>query len=136
MCVYVPRDNELVAPWYPQIYKGDPRTCTIFIPAWGSNWGFMGFPAIEISVICQVRMYCGLNVKINTRETPHSTQKLWTHLFAFVSICVCGRKILIPPILAPWLTKHGVIYKVWDLPCISVVVPDILFLPPPSAEVM
>ena len=22
-----------------QIYKGDPRTCAIFIPAWGSNWG-------------------------------------------------------------------------------------------------
>ena len=22
-----------------QIYKGDPRTCTIFIVAWGSNWG-------------------------------------------------------------------------------------------------
>ena len=28
----------------PQIYKGDPRTCAIFIPAWGLNWGSLGFP--------------------------------------------------------------------------------------------
>ena len=26
-----------------QIYKGDPRTSTIFIPAWGSYWGHSGF---------------------------------------------------------------------------------------------
>ena len=25
-----------------QIYKGDPRTCAIFIPAWGSNWPYWG----------------------------------------------------------------------------------------------
>ena len=27
----------------PQIYKGDPRTCPIFIPVWGSNSGSSGF---------------------------------------------------------------------------------------------
>ena len=35
----------------PQIYKGDPRTCAILIPALGSNWGSSCFP-----VVCQVRM--------------------------------------------------------------------------------
>ena len=28
----------------PQMYKGDPRTYTIFIPARGSNWGYSDFP--------------------------------------------------------------------------------------------
>ena len=27
----------------PQIYKGDPRTCAIFILAWSSNWGSSSF---------------------------------------------------------------------------------------------
>ena len=27
-----------------QIYTGDPRTCAIFIPVWGSNWWYSGFP--------------------------------------------------------------------------------------------
>ena len=26
-----------------KICTGDPRTCTIFIQAWGSNWGSSGF---------------------------------------------------------------------------------------------
>ena len=37
---------------------------------------------------CQVRMYCGLSVKINTHETPHGAQRLWTHFFAFASVRV------------------------------------------------
>ena len=32
---------------YPQIHKGDPRTCAIFITAWGSNWGSSGFSRIR-----------------------------------------------------------------------------------------
>ena len=32
----------------PQIYKGDPRTCAILIPAWSSNWGYSGFPSTKI----------------------------------------------------------------------------------------
>ena len=27
----------------PQIQTGDPRICTIFILAWGANWGYSGF---------------------------------------------------------------------------------------------
>ena len=27
----------------PQIYKRDPRIWAIFIPAWGSNWGYLHF---------------------------------------------------------------------------------------------
>ena len=46
----------------PQIYKGDPTTCAIFI----SNWGYsVFFPTIKITMICQVPMYWGLSVKIN-----------------------------------------------------------------------
>ena len=26
-----------------QTFKGDPRTCAVCIPAWGSNWGYLGF---------------------------------------------------------------------------------------------
>ena len=36
--------------------------------------GIRGFPAIKITVIYQVCMYCGLSVKIKTRETPHGTK--------------------------------------------------------------
>ena len=44
----------------PQIR--DPKTCTILIPAWGSNWGYSGFTIIKITVICQVRMSLASNV--------------------------------------------------------------------------
>ena len=40
----------------PQIYKGNSTTGTIFIPAWGSNWGLQVFPVIKITVARQVRM--------------------------------------------------------------------------------
>ena len=39
-----------------QIYKGDPRTCAIFIPVWGSNWRSLGFPVIKIILVLQKRM--------------------------------------------------------------------------------
>ena len=28
---------------FTQIYTRDTRTCAIVIPAWGSNWGSLGF---------------------------------------------------------------------------------------------
>ena len=92
----------------PKIYKGDPRTCAIFIPAWGSNWRYFSFPAIRITMICQVRMYCGLSVKINTRETQHVAPRSWTH-FVCVCFCVWSTKTRILLIWAPWLTRplHG-----------------------------
>ena len=39
-----------------QIYTRDPRTCTIFVPAWGSIWGSLGFLAIKMTAVRQVRM--------------------------------------------------------------------------------
>ena len=39
-----------------QIYKGDPRTCAIFIPAWAQIGGLRVFPVIKITVVHQVCM--------------------------------------------------------------------------------
>ena len=38
----------------PQIYKGDPRACVIFILAWGLDWG--GLPVIKLTMVRQVCM--------------------------------------------------------------------------------
>ena len=53
--------------------------------------GIRIFPAIKITVIRQIHMYCGLSVKIGTRETLCSAQRSWTH---FVCICfrMCGQQ--------------------------------------------
>ena len=74
-----------------QIYKGDPRTCTIFVPAWGSNWGSSGvFPVIKIHCNCGLSgvyatcINCSLNVKINMRKMLHSVQGSWAHFFMHV----------------------------------------------------
>ena len=84
--------------------------------------GIRVFPAIKITVICQVRMYCGLSVKVNTRETPHGAWRSWAH-FVCVCLCVCGQqKNRIPPIWAPWLATplHREVSEFWDLLSISV----------------
>ena len=47
-------------------------------------------------MIHQVRMYCGLNVKINTRETSHGALRSWRH-FVCVYFCVPGRQSLEDP---------------------------------------
>ena len=52
---------------------------------------FRVFPVIKITVIRQVRMFCGLNVKVNTCETPHNRRRSWTH-FVYISFGVCGRQ--------------------------------------------
>ena len=51
--------------------------------------GIWVFPAIKITVICQVRMYCGLRVKVDMPKTLYSARRSWMH---FVCICfyVCG----------------------------------------------
>ena len=46
---------------------------------------------IKITVIHQVRMCCGLSVKIDTREMLKGAQRSWTH-FVCVCFCVCGRQ--------------------------------------------
>ena len=72
----------------PQIYKGDPRTCAIFIPPWGSNWGSLGFSHnlnnSGLSGAYVTCIFCSMSVKINMRKTPQGTRRARTHLF-----CVC-----------------------------------------------
>ena len=109
--------------FFPQKYKGDPRTYTIFIPGWGSNQGSAVFSVFRITMVRQVGMYWGLSVKISTRKTLHSAPGLWTHLF-----CVWGWQKLKDPQFEPYGWRrplHGAVpvYKVWDLPCIYVVSP-------------
>ena len=60
-------------------YKGDPRTCTIFIPTWGSNVGTLGFTCNQNNcgssgayVTC---IYCSPNVKINKCKTLHGAPR-------------------------------------------------------------
>ena len=80
------------------LHTRDPRTCTIFIMAWGSNWGSSGFfhnqnnrgsSGAYVTCIC-----CGPSVKINTLEshkTLHGARRSWSHLFC-LCFCVCGWK--------------------------------------------
>ena len=41
-----------------------------------------------MTVIRQLRMHCGLGMKVNTPEMPHCMQRSLTH---FVSTCVVGK---------------------------------------------
>ena len=79
------RWNSPILKW-PQIYKGEPTTCTIFIKAWGSKWGSSGFScnvnnrgSTGVYVTC---IYCGISMKlsvmINRRKTPHGERRSWT----------------------------------------------------------
>ena len=78
----------------PHIYKGDPRTCTILIQAWGSNWEYPGFSSNQNnSDLSGVYVYCSLSVMINA---------LWCEIVdAFVFACVCGRQNPNTPNLSP-----------------------------------
>ena len=53
--------------------------------------GILVFPSIKITVICPMRMYCGLSVKIDMCEMPNSAQRSRTH---FVCVCfhMCGQQ--------------------------------------------
>ena len=46
--------------------------------------GIWVFPMIEVTVIHQMHVYCGLSVKINAHEMPHGAWRLLMHF-----ICVC-----------------------------------------------
>ena len=66
-----------------------------FLPAWGSNWGYLGFSHDQSNadssgayVTC---IYCGLSVQINMREIPHGAQSSWVH-FDCVCFCMCGQQ--------------------------------------------
>ena len=114
-CIILPGTNDTniqlgIHDYGPQIYKEDPRTCAIFIPAlWGSNWGSSGFSRNQnnhdssgVYVTC---IHCGLSVKINMRKTSQGVWRWWTRLF----LHVWAAKTSKPPIWAPWLTMplHG-----------------------------
>ena len=53
--------------------------------------GIRVFLKIKITVIRQVRMYCGLSMNIDMRETQYGARRSWIH---FVCVCfhVCGRQ--------------------------------------------
>ena len=53
-----------------------PEPALSNIQAWCSNWGYSDFPAIKITAIHQVRMYCSLSVKINMWEKRHGLAKI------------------------------------------------------------
>ena len=100
----------------PQIFTGDPRTCTIFISAKGSNWGSWGFPVIKVTAMHQVRMTPASTaiwawIIWNMRKTLHCALRSWTHWF-----CVRGRQQPEDPQFEPhgwqcitqgWYTRSG-----------------------------
>ena len=53
--------------------------------------GIWVFVSTKVTVICQVRMYCFLSIRINTPEMPHGAQRSWMHLFAFVTACLVSK---------------------------------------------
>ena len=58
----------------------------------GLKLGVFGFfPTMKISVICQVRMYSNLSVKINPVKRRTGRKDCGRVLFAFVSGCVVGK---------------------------------------------
>ena len=60
-------------------------------PHGAQTGGIRVFPVIKIAIVCQVRIYCSLSVKINMREMPHCAWRSWKY---FVCVCfhVCGRQ--------------------------------------------
>ena len=95
----------------PQIETGDPGTCAILIPAWGSNWGYSGFSREQNN-----RDSSGAYVLRSEREDKHAWNAAWRAKFVGAFCCLCFRvhgrqKTQIPPIGAPWLTTplHGAV---------------------------
>ena len=98
------------------------RTCTI-LSCHGAQIGDIWvFPAIKITIIHQVPMYCILTVKIIVCYVAWCANIRGRILFACVSAS-CGRQNPNTPVWALWLTPslHRAVCKVWELPCVSVV---------------
>ena len=134
---YLPRSfyrclscSSLCQPSLLQIYKGDPRTCAIFIPTWAQIRGLRFFSRNQnnhgSSCAFVTWIYCSPCVKMNTRKMPHGAERSWMQLLC-ICFCVWSAKTQIRPIWAPWLTapllEAEVVYKVWDLLRISVISP-------------
>ena len=108
----------------PQIYKGDPRTCAIFIPAWVSNWGYSGFSCDQnnrdLSGAYILRSECEDIINV-WNATQHA--KIMAH---FVCVCfyVCGRQKPTYPQFEPhgwrrhymwWYTRSGIsLLYLWE----------------------
>ena len=97
------------------LYKGDPITCTIFILAWASNWGSLGFPCNQNNrgssseyVTC---IYCYLNVKINTRKTLQGMWRSWTHLFCVGFACVVSKDPQFKPHGWRSMSRQSCVYR-------------------------
>ena len=78
-----------------QIDNVDPKTCAIFIQAWGSSWGSSGFVRNQIdrgsSGTYATCIYCGLIVKINTLKSRTAREDRGHICFKFVFACVVGK---------------------------------------------
>ena len=79
---------------YPELYKGDPRTCTTLTQHGAQIGGLWVFPqsnnrsSSDVYVTC---IYCGLSVKIK-HEKCSTRRKDCEHIgFAFVFVCLVGK---------------------------------------------
>ena len=101
----------------PQIYKGDPRTCAIFILAWGSNWGYSGFSRDQNNYDLS-----GAYVLWSEREDKPAWKaarysKIVGRIFVCIWFHVCGRQKPEYPQFEPhgwrrqytgWYTRSGI----------------------------
>ena len=119
--------------WWPllatQIYKGDPRTCAIFILARCSNWRSLGFSHNQINRGSSGA--CHLHLLRSKREDKHAQNAAWRTKIMGLLFCVCfylcSRQTPEDPQFEPhgwWHITRDSIW-VWDLPCISVISTEI-----------
>ena len=83
------------------------------------------FLLIKITTVCQVHMSMHL-LRSKHEDKTHAKRRMERKDhgrigFAFVFVCMVGKKPQSTPNWAPWLTRplHGSVYEVWDLWCIS-----------------
>ena len=54
----------------PQIYRREPRTCAILIPAWGSNWGSLGFCRLQTWKQCVFNLCAVFYMFLSSHSDP------------------------------------------------------------------
>ena len=90
----------LVSVCWPQIYKGDPRTCVTFIPVWGSIWGYSGFATIKITLdlsgVYILRFEHEDKRGWNAARCAKIVGALVLRVFFFVCVCVVGKNLKTP----------------------------------------
>ena len=70
-----------------QIHKGDPRTCAIFIPAWGSSWGYSSF-LNQNNCGLLARCVCHLHLLRSEREDKQALKCCTKIVDAFVKLAI------------------------------------------------